>query len=376
MQINNISYLPQNIYQKKVSYNTQGTNPNFKGQVPSVEYASAAMTRGAEYSMRVVCNKFLDLFQPKFEKKIIKNIANIKAEPTKLYLEQLSEIGRFYSALNVMDVNVEDKILEKLAQKDEPIIFIMNHSNQTEDPQMLAFLNVLLCDAYKKAGKESFPLPKIILNEDILKTMNPIKRKAFENFGAVGIDASVVGGDKSVNTRAFLPLVKDFVRKKCNIFIFPEGRLAIRSDLELFDRFQSGVPNLINKILAIKKNVTVVPVGFSYGGKSKGANGVRLGEKGLNGMSIGTPIEIKRIGEATTVSGGDILKSENSCLFNFFNKQKDIADVPITSDGKPVKPEEISDYLKTILSENLEINSDLAKKKLEIPVEKTGYTMY
>jgi hypothetical protein len=60
------------------------------------------------------------------------------------------------------------------------------------------------------------------LNEDILKTMNPIKRKAFENFGAIGIDASIAGGDKGLNARVFFPLMKDFVKNKCNIFIFPE----------------------------------------------------------------------------------------------------------------------------------------------------------
>ena len=50
-------------------------------------------------------------------------------------------------------------ILEKLAQKGDSIIFIMNHSNQSEDPKMLAVLNTLLSEAYQKAGKEEFPLP-------------------------------------------------------------------------------------------------------------------------------------------------------------------------------------------------------------------------
>jgi hypothetical protein len=63
-------------------------------------------------------------------------------------------------------------------------------------------------------------------------------------------------------------------------------------------------------------------------------------------------------------------------LFGFFDKRKDVIDVPITSDGEPVKQEEISDYLKTILCENLEINADLAKKKLEIPLETSGFEIY
>jgi len=349
---------------------------SFKGNIPSAQLASTKATRGIEYAMRIIGNKLSDLFQPKARKQITQNIANIKAEPTKLYLEQLSEIGRLYSTQKVIDINIEDMILEKLAQKGESVIFIMNHSNQSEDPQMLAVLNTLLSDAYKKTGKESFPLPKIILNEDILKTMNPTKRKAFENFGAVGIDASVIGGDKGVNARAFLPLVKDFVRNKCNIFIFPEGRLAIRGDLDLYHRFQGGVASLINKILAIKKNVTVVPVGFSYGGKTMDINGKVLGEKGLNGMSIGTPIEIKRVGETTTITSGDILKKEDSEIFNFFSKNKDKVDIPITSNGEPVKQEELPDYLKTILCENLEINSNLAKKKLEVQLNENEILMY
>ena len=383
MQINNTPNLSLNIFQKNVLsphpnplQMGEGDRVSFKGGVPSTQLASTKTTIGVEYSMRVIGNKISDLLQPKAGKQITKNIANIKAEPTRLYLEQLGEIGRLYSTQKVIDVNIEDMILEKLAQKGDSVIFVMNHSNQSEDPQMLAVLSTLLSDAYKKAGKENFPLPKIILNEDILKTMNSTKRKAFENFGAVGIDANVIGGDKSFNARAFLPLVKDFVRNKCNIFIFPEGRLAVRDDLDLFDRFQRGVASLINKILAIKKNVTVVPVGFSYGGKTKGLNGKFLGENGLNGMSIGTPIEIKRAGDTTTITTGDILKKEDSCLFSFFNKHKDAVNIPITSGGEPVKQDEIPDYLKTILCENLEINADLAKKKLEIPLNENEVSMY
>ena len=384
MQINNnvlyvSKYTPN--YAELTSHHSlhpygEGDKFSFKGNVSSAQLASIKTTRGIEYLMRIVGNKLSDLFQPRTGKQITNNIANIKAEPTRLYLEQLGEIGRLYSTQKVIDVNIEDMILEKLAQKGESVIFVMNHSNQSEDPQMLAVLSTLLSDAYKKAGKENFPLPKIILNEDILKTMNPTKRKAFENFGAVGIDASVIGGDKGVNARAFLPLVKDFVRNKCNIFIFPEGRLAVREDLDLFNRFQGGVASLINKILAIKKNVTVVPVGFSYGGKCKGLDGKVLGDKNLNGMSIGTPVEIKRIGDITTVTCGDILKNEDSELFGFFSKHKDKTEIPITYNGVPVKQEEIPDYLKTIICENLEINSNLAKKKLEVPLEITGFSKY
>ena len=354
----------------------ESKNVQFKANLPTTQIVSTKTTKGLEYCLRIIINKFTDFFQPKTIKEIIRNIANIKPAQTKIFLEQLSEIGRLYSTQKIIDVNIEDKILEQIAQNRNSAIFIMNHSNQNEDPQMLAVLNTLLCDAYKNAGNEKFPLPKIILNEDILKTMNPIKRKAFENFGAVGIDASLVSGDKNSNTRAFLPVIKDFIRNKCNIFIFPEGRLAIRNDLNFFDRFQGGTANLINKILAIKKSVLVVPIAFSYGGKTKDAKGKTLGEKNLNSINIGTPIEIKRKENMTTITCGDILKDKTSCLYNFFDKNKENIDIPITNNGITVKQEDIADYLKTILCENLEINIDIANKKLCNKLEEKDISIY
>jgi hypothetical protein len=353
-------YNTPNLYLNRQNYNVQ-----FK-TAQALKSAKTNVSNGIEYSMRVVGNKVADLFQSKTSKEITRSIAQLTPAQNAFYLAQLAEISRLYSTNKIIDVNIEDGILENLAKKGDSTIFIMNHSNQSEDPQMLGVLNTLLTEAYKKVGAEKFPLPKIIMNEDILKTTNPTKRKAFENFGAVGIDANLSGADKSVNTRAFFPLVKDFVRNNCNIFIFPEGRLAVRKDLELFDRFQPGVASLINKILALKKEVTVVPVGFAYG-KGK--------QKGLNSMNIGTPLIIKREGEATSITKGDIEKSKESVLYGFFDKHKDETDVVITSEGKPVQQSEIPEYLKTILAENLEINSKLAEDRLKEPLDNTNFDM-
>ena len=353
-------YNTPNLYLNRQNYNVQ-----FK-KAQAMKSAQKNFSNGIEYSMRVVGNKVADLFQSKTSKEITRSIAQLTPAQNAIYLAQLAEISRLYSTNKIIDVNVEDGILEQIANKGDSTIFIMNHSNQAEDPQMLGVLNTLLTEAYKKQGVEKFPLPKIIMNEDILKTMNPTKRKAFENFGAVGIDANLTGADKSVNTRAFFPLVKDFVRNNCNIFIFPEGRLAIRKDLELYDRFQPGVASLINKMLGLKKEVQVVPVGFAYGeGK----------QKGLNAMNIGTPIIVKRDGDSTTVTKGDIEKNKESVLYGFFDKNKGKVDITITSEGQPVEQSEIPDYLKTILSENLEINSNLAKERLKEPFDKSEFEL-
>ena len=365
MQIYSVS----NTY-PKYSYTNSGPRlqqQSFKGHFTR-QLTSAKSEHGLEYGMRVIGNKISNLFTSRSQKQLIKTIAAITPERTRLYLEQLAEVGRLYGTQKVIDVNIEAGILEQIAATDEATIFIMTHSNQSEDPQMLAVLNTLLAEAYKEAGKDEFPIPKIILNEDILKTMDPIKRKAFENFGAVGIDASVIGGDKTTNSRAFLPLVRDFVKDKCNIFIFPEGRLAVRKDLDLHGRFQPGVASLINKILGLKKSVRVVPVAFAYGS----------GEiKDLTAMNIGEPIIIKRDKEGTTtITKGDIEKSPESDLYGFFDAHKKEEDIAITSGGVPVKSIDVTDYLKTILCENLEINEKLAKERLEVPFDENDYELY
>ena len=312
-----------------------------------------------EYSMRIIANRLADLFEGKSTKEITKYIAQVKPEANNQYLFQLELVSRYFSAKKTVDVNIEDKILEKIAHDGKSAIFIMNHSNQRQDPSMLAVLNTLLVKAYKNAGKENeFPLPKIILNQDILKTMNKTKRKAFENFGAVGIDANIFNRDKGANAKVFLPLIKDFVRNKSNIFIFPEGKLAVFKDLDFDSRFQIGIAEIINKVLGIKKEVTVVPVGFSYG---KGKNNA------LTGMHIGEPIKFTRQGENTTTTSGNVLKSEFSLegYKKFFEKHKEETDIIITDKGVPVKSAEVTAYIKGILSENLSICSKEAQKRIE-----------
>lgn len=349
-------YNHSNIYLSNFYLSQSHVNPQFKS-APKFNNARVNMEKKLEYSLRVSGNKMQDLLTPKSAKETLKDIAALVPQQNKTFLEQLAEIARLYATQNVVQINLEDNILEQIAEAGDSTIFIMNHSNQSEDPQMLAFLNTLLAEAYKKTGKESFPLPKIVMNEDILKTMNPIKRKVFENFGAVGIDASLMDANKGVNVRAFLPLMRDFIQDKCNIFIFPEGRLAVRKDLDLYSRFQDGVASLINKILGVKKQVRVVPVGFAYNPALQRKN-----------IQIGTPIMVKRDNGATSVTKGDIEKDPECCLSNFFKKNEGVENVIITSEGIPVEPINIPIYLKTILSENLEINSNIAQEKVQKPL--------
>ncbi len=335
------------------------SEPHFCGG--GINAVSETGMRGVEYSFRVIGNRISDFFAKPYIKNAIGFISGVKPEQTEKYLVLLDEISRFYSSAKKFHVNIQDKILERVAAGGKSTIFIMNHSNQGQDPSMLACLNTLLTDAYIKAGKkEDFPLPKIILNQDILKTMNPVKRKAFEAFGAVGIDANLFSADKSVNARAFFPLIKGFIKDKCNIFIFPEGKMAISQTLDLNERFQSGVAEMVSKILGIKKEVTVVPVGFSYG---KGA------DKEFNAMHIGEPVTFKRTDEGhTTVTAGLIPKSEfaDEAFVKFFREHEGEEDVVMTHEKVPIKPEDTVKFIRRLLSENLEICTKEADKKFKI----------
>ena len=309
-----------------------------------------------EYVSRKIRNKFLDLIPNPNDKKILKKLAKLKPEQNEDYLKNLSEILKYYTSNKIIEINIEDKILEDIAQKGDSAIFIMNHSNQKKDPIMLATLNKLLINAYQNNKSKKFPLSKIIINEDILKTSNPTKRKAFENIGAVGIDASINNRNKEKNAHVLFSVIKDFVKNNCNIFLFPEGISAINKNLDLYSRFQSSAANIVNVALSIKKEVIVVPVGFAYG-------------KLFNSINIGTPITFKRENNNTTTSQGDILKNKKSPLYEFFNANKDKKDIIITKNKIPVPANNITKFIKRILVENLDINSNIAIDKLNTSIE-------
>lgn len=158
-----------------------------------------------------------------------------------------------------------------------------------------------------------------------------------------------------------MPIIKDFIKDKINIFIFPEGKLSVFQDLDFDLRFQTGIAEIINKALKSKKEINVIPLGFAYGkGKNK-----------LTGIQIGNPIIFKRKGDETTSTFGSILKSKfgKKEFKDFFEKHKNETDVVITENGIPVKPNEVTDFIKGILSENLDICSKEAQKRVENSID-------
>ena len=179
--------------------------------------------------------------------------------------------------------NFEEGAIKQIANSDMPVIFVMNHSKQKSDPKMFATLNSLLALEYLQAGKAStFPKPKIILNENIVKSAVSQMQEMYEKFGAVGINIH----QKTVNNiREMRKLIEGYINGITNIFIFPEGKNCVKKNLPFEKRFQDGVSKMIQKILNSGKPVKVVPLGFGYG-KDKSIFG---------SIFVGKPIYFKKL---------------------------------------------------------------------------------
>lgn len=272
------------------------------------------------------------------------------------FIAQLLKATNKYSKKMEFEINIEDGNIERIVNSGKPHIFIMNHDKQLRDPNMLATFGKILYSMYQNAGKSATcPRPKIVLNEDILLSMKPERAELLKKLGAIGIDANVYSTDKGKNARAMLPMLRDFIRGNANIFIFPEGRLAGRKPT-LKERFQSGISEMISKLIEKTDEVNVTPLAFAYNKFSK---------RDLTSMFVGKPITFKRNGDFVTTTKGNI-DSEFATLGykKYFGNALLNEDKIITDSGVPVKSDDASSYISGILCENLEICRKEAKKIL------------
>lgn len=272
------------------------------------------------------------------------------------FIDKLLKTANRYIQKMEFEINVEDGNIEKIIESRKPHIFIMNHDKQLRDPHMLATFGKILYSMYKNAGlSATCPRPKIVLNEDILRAMKPERAEILKKVGAIGIDANIYSTDKAKNARAMLPMLRDFIRGKAHIFIFPEGRLAGRKPT-LKERFQSGISEMISKLIEKTDEVNVTPLTFAYNKPLK---------RGLTSIFVGKPITFKRSGEfVTTTKGNTDSEFATSGYKRYFANTQSNEDKIITDNGNPVKAENASNYISGILCENLEICRKEAKKNL------------
>lgn len=350
--INNINTFPRYEFNSPQAARRSYYAPNFAGTLPDV-YVEKQL-RKVEFFFRKLINKISDKFESNELKKLQKEFLAVDVN-SEQFIDKLILAGRVFGSKKEVEINTESGLLKRITADGKSNIFIMNHDKQSSDPEMLAIFNTLLCQEYRVQGMaKTFPRPKIILNEDILLSMNPEKRKVFEKLGAVGIDADIYSNDNAKNARSFLPILKGLMKDNVNVFIFPEGKLA-GAKVPLSLKFQSGVSEIVTKLTGKKDEVRVVPLGFAY---NKGEN------RHLAGIHIGEPVIFKKQGEFITSSIGNIDSKFASENYKRFFLKDNCDDKVITDNGVPVPQKLAADYISGILSENLEICKKEAKSVL------------
>lgn len=276
------------------------------------------------------------------------------------FMRFFHNFARKFAQNREVEINLESNRLLNIAKSNEAYIFIMSHSNGKYDPAMLGILNTLLSGAYINLGKaKDAPCAKIIMNEDILKSMSTIQRKIYEKFGAVGIDANLFYGQKQKqNFVKIHQLVEQFCQDKNHIFIFPEGKMAMFKSLELKDKFQPGVGGIVRNALIKKNQVKVVPVGFAYNNKTKSF---------LGSIYIGEPICFKSDNDRILVNQANIdINFAQDSYNSFWGHRQNSNDKFkfISHNNMPITGREQGLYIAGVLCENLRICIEKAKKQL------------
>lgn len=339
--------------------------PKFRGQIPvkSAVYAEKTV-RSVEFAGRSIVDKISSLFTRKKTNALYEEVSKIDTKSPD-YITTISKLSRRFGTKRDIELNIESGRVEKIAASGKPHIFIMNHDNQSQDPEMLMFFNTLLNDEYIRTGQAATcPRPKIVLNEDILRSKNKKQQEIFLKIGAVPIDASIHGADRKTNTKQFISLIRGFIKGEANIFIFPEGKNSIFKNAPLESKFQLGVGEIIAKIADKVPEVNVTPLGFAYNkGKLKSAG---------DSIHIGKTVVFKKNGENMLVSNGNISSGFAQKDYKEFFGSDDIT--TITDKSVPVKGRELPAYISGVLCENLRICKEEAKAAL--PKKSSGETVF
>lgn len=325
---------------------------SFRGGCPvSIAKSSEKCSRKFELGVRKLANRAMDLFNRNTNDELYNKFLSVDKNSPE-YIDILRQISRQHLGKKDLEVNFENDRIRNLARSNTPHIYIMNHDSQSKDPQMLAAFNTLLNDEYMDLGlAKTCPRPRIVLNEDILLAMNERNRKIFEQMGSVGIDASLHNSDSSANSKKFITLIRDFIKGKANIFIFPEGKNSVSKTKSLAEKFQLRVAEMVAKLAGRLPEIRVTPLGFAYGKKAQ-----------VDSIHIGETVVFKKDGDNITASIGNITSDFARPEYKKFFKNRQEA--TLTENNIPVKGKEQAQYIGGVLCENLRICKEEAKKAI------------
>ncbi len=194
------------------------------------------------------------------------------------YIEELAKIGK-NTPEKFININSEDKILEKISKSDKPTIFLLNHPNYQKDKFIYVILNSILSQMYTVQGKQaSCPRPEIVVSRDMLKILGEKIGNIYKKLGLIPIDASLGHKDKEYNAKSMKKLFNDFSNGKTNIFFFPEGNNSKYIEKPLSEKIQPGIVSFANQVLSVKNKLRIVPVGIYYTNEKNSMGNVHIGK--------------------------------------------------------------------------------------------------
>lgn len=339
--------------------------------------AESTSTQKSEFGFRKVGSLFVEFRYRKLINDIHSQITNINpASPE--YIHCAVELARLFSTIHPIEVeiNLQSGRLDDIVNSNEACIFIMNHDHQSQDPMLLSIFNILLYQSYIEASKEDkCPRPKILVNQDILTSKRKKHREIYEALGVVGIDASIKESASRIfgNLHVMKRVLSDFISDKNHVFLFPEGRKSAFKWLDLKQKFQIGIGDLVRYAARRKERIKVVPIGFAYDKNKKE-------KQPLGSIYIGEPIYFIEKDKKLYVTTGNITEDVASVgykqfFYRFGNLQVNLdfrvdsiaGEQPtfmvidgtyykcITDANIPVLGRDLAPYIADILAENLQV---------------------
>ena len=195
------------------------------------------------------------------------------------YIEEWAKLGNSVNN-KFINMNIEDGRIEKIAQMNEPVIFILNHNNPERDKFIYPIFNSFLNYAYTAFGKQNdCPRPNILVSKNFIKLASSKFQSIYRKMGLIPVDASMTDRCSDKNVVPVKSLILKFIHDKCNLFVFPEGNNSVYKNKTLEEKFQPGVSRMIKNILDSKDTVNVVPLGLFYPETKNHMGNIHIGDK-------------------------------------------------------------------------------------------------
>lgn len=280
---------------QQVSWKTKTNiiNKYFNNPQNSFEKKAQMFFYGIALGVRKLGDKIFFLSNRKSINHLNKTFTELKPE-SKEYIDELAKVGNSIGKKHI-NINIEDKPLDKVSKSKNATIFVLNHPNFNKDKFNYVIINSLLNKMYAEQGRQlDCPRPKIIVSKNMLKILDKKVGNIYKQLGLTEVDASLKNRDRRFNTHSMHSLTKEFIHNKSNIFIFPEGNNSSFINKPLEEKLQPGIAELVRTAVKSKNSVRIVPIGVYY----------THDKNSMGNIFIGKPMYFKKKGNDLVYTEG------------------------------------------------------------------------